>query len=180
MFISSLHTSLLLPYSTHYCFLISFSLYTLSIPILSSKYFSLIMGVTVNILEPGDNRTFPHPGDTITVHYVGTLDTGRQFDSSRARGRPFTTVIGVGAVIKGWDEGFLQLSKGATALLTVDPDYGYGEKGFPNLIPPNSKLFVSTSFYGFAPFCGLSLTDRFFDCSLRWSCSRSNPRRYLE
>lgn len=101
------------------------------------------MGVTVTILQPGDNQTFPHPGDSITVHYVGTLDTGRQFDSSRSRGRPFSTPIGVGAVIRGWDEGLVQVSKGATALLTVTPEFGYGERGFPNLIPPNATLFVS-------------------------------------
>ena len=49
-------------------------------------------------------RTFPKPGDTVNMHYVGTLDDGTEFDSSRKRGKPFTTEIGVGRVIKGWDE----------------------------------------------------------------------------
>ncbi|KJE19357.1 FKBP-type peptidyl-prolyl cis-trans isomerase [Frankia torreyi] len=89
---------------------------------------------------PGDGKTFPKAGDTVTVHYVGTLLDGKQFDSSRDRGVPFTTEIGVGKVIKGWDEGIPQLSVGEKAVLTVTPDYGYGPRGFPPVIPPNSDL----------------------------------------
>lgn len=74
------------------------------------------------------------------MHYVGTLADGSKFDSSRDRGTPFSTTIGVGQVIKGWDEGVPQLSLGEKALLTITPDYGYGPRGFPPVIPPNSTL----------------------------------------
>ncbi|KAF8478091.1 FK506-binding protein 1A [Russula ochroleuca] len=98
------------------------------------------MGVTINHISPGDNQHFPKVGDTVTIHYVGTLSDGKKFDSSRDRSLPFVTKIGVGNVIKGWDEGVLQLSLGQKATLTVTPDYGYGARGFPPVIPPNATL----------------------------------------
>ncbi|KAG6812113.1 FK506 binding protein proline rotamase rapamycin-binding protein [Tricholoma furcatifolium] len=78
--------------------------------------------------------------DTVTIHYVGTLQSGKKFDSSRDRGDPFETEIGVGKVIKGWDEGVPQLSLGQKAVLTATPDYAYGARGFDPVIPPNSTL----------------------------------------
>ncbi|KAF7293895.1 Peptidylprolyl isomerase [Mycena chlorophos] len=98
------------------------------------------MGVTVEILKEGDGTTFPKKGDTVTIHYVGTLSDGSKFDSSRDRGDPFKTQIGVGKVIKGWDDGVPQLSLGSKANLIVSSDYGYGARGFPPVIPPNSEL----------------------------------------
>ena len=74
------------------------------------------------------------------MHYVGTLTNGDKFDSSRDRKDPFRTKIGVGQVIKGWDEGVPQLSLGEKANLTCTPDYAYGAKGYPPVIPPNSTL----------------------------------------
>jgi FK506-binding protein 1 len=98
------------------------------------------MGVSIERLSPGDGKTFPRKGDAVTIHYVGTLRNGKKFDSSRDRGEPFQTEIGVGRVIKGWDEGVPQLSLGEKAVLTITPDYGYGPRGFPPVIPPNSDL----------------------------------------
>ncbi|KAJ2915671.1 hypothetical protein MD484_g4766, partial [Candolleomyces efflorescens] len=98
------------------------------------------MGVTVEILAPGDGRTRPQPGDRVTIHYVGTLVDGTKFDSSRDRADPFVTEIGRGKVIRGWDEGVPQLSLGEKAVLTVTPDFGYGPRGFPPVIPPNATL----------------------------------------
>jgi FK506-binding protein 1 len=98
------------------------------------------MGVTVETIVPGDGSTFPKKGDKVTIHYVGTLTDGKQFDSSRARGSPFQTEIGTGKVIKGWDEGVLKLSLGQKAILTASPDFAYGSRGFPPAIPPNSTL----------------------------------------
>ncbi|KAF7312859.1 Peptidylprolyl isomerase [Mycena kentingensis (nom. inval.)] len=98
------------------------------------------MGVNVEILSAGDGVSFPRKGDTVQIHYVGTLEDGSKFDSSRDRGDPFKTQIGVGKVIKGWDEGVPQLSLGTKAVLTVSPDYGYGSRGYPPVIPPNSVL----------------------------------------
>ncbi|KAG9124894.1 FK506 binding protein proline rotamase rapamycin-binding protein [Ceratobasidium sp. 392] len=98
------------------------------------------MGVQVERISPGDGKTFPKKGDTVQIHYVGTLTNGKKFDSSRDRGSPFETQIGVGGVIKGWDEGVPQLSLGEKATLTITPDYGYGADGYPPVIPPNSTL----------------------------------------
>ncbi|KIM89165.1 hypothetical protein PILCRDRAFT_95161 [Piloderma croceum F 1598] len=98
------------------------------------------MGVTIQTLSPGDGKTFPKKGDRVVIHYVGTLQNGTKFDSSRDRGDPFETEIGVGKVIKGWDEGVPQLSKGQKAILTATPDYAYGIRGFPPFIPANSTL----------------------------------------
>ncbi|KAF9498995.1 peptidyl-prolyl cis-trans isomerase [Pleurotus eryngii] len=98
------------------------------------------MGVTVERITPGDGKTFPKTGDTVFIHYVGTLTNGKKFDSSRDRGSPFKTLIGVGKVIKGWDEGVPQLSVGEKAILTCSADYAYGSRGFPPVIPPDSVL----------------------------------------
>ncbi|KAF9007880.1 hypothetical protein BDQ17DRAFT_1350158 [Cyathus striatus] len=86
------------------------------------------MGVTIDIISPGDGSTFPKKGGIqSTIHYIGTLPDGKVFDSSRDRGSPFETEIGVGKVIKGWDEGTLTI-------------FAYGARGFPPVIPPNSTL----------------------------------------
>ncbi|GAA5919961.1 hypothetical protein JCM21900_002981 [Sporobolomyces salmonicolor] len=98
------------------------------------------MGVTVETLKAGDGVNFPKPGDTVHIHYTGTLLDGSKFDSSVDRGTPFSTQIGVGRVIKGWDEGVPQLSLGQKAILTCTPDYAYGARGFPPVIPANSTL----------------------------------------
>ncbi|KAI9512740.1 peptidyl-prolyl cis-trans isomerase, partial [Russula earlei] len=79
--------------------------------------------------------------DTVTAHYVGTIvEDGSTFGSSLVRGTPFVTEIGVGKAIKGWDEGVLQLTEGSRAILRVSPDYAYGTRGFPPVIPPNAAL----------------------------------------
>jgi len=100
------------------------------------------MGVTIETIKPGDGKTFPKQGQTIVAHYTGTLATnGKKFDSSRDRGKPFEFKIGMGQVIRGWDEGFAQLSIGQQAKLTITPDYAYGTQGVGDgLIPPNSTL----------------------------------------
>jgi len=98
------------------------------------------MGVDVETIKPGDGVTFPQKGQTVTVHYTGTLSNGKKFDSSVDRGTPFKTKIGVGMVIKGWDEGFTKLSLGQKAKLTITPDYGYGAAGAAGVIPPNATL----------------------------------------
>jgi len=98
------------------------------------------MGVTIDTLAPGDGTNFPKKGDKVTIHYVGTLLNGSKFDSSRDRGQPFVTEIGVGKVIKGWDEGVPQLSLGQKAILTCTPDYAYGSRKMGDIIPANSTL----------------------------------------
>ncbi|KAK7601010.1 hypothetical protein V9T40_008451 [Parthenolecanium corni] len=93
------------------------------------------MGVEVTSISPGDGCTYPKPGQTVSVHYTGTLTNGKKFDSSRDRGRPFTFKLGKGEVIRGWDEGVAQLSVGERATLKCSPDYAYGAKGHPGIYP---------------------------------------------
>ena len=94
----------------------------------------------IEIISPGDGKTFPKSGDLLTVHYTGTLTNGKKFDSSVDRNRPFQFRIGQGMVIQGWEQGFAKLSLGEKARLTVPPLMAYGERGFPGLIPPMSPL----------------------------------------
>lgn len=95
---------------------------------------------SVKTLKEGDGVSKPRPGDKVIVHYVGTLDSGKKFDSSRDRNSPFEFTIGKGQVIRGWDEGVAKMSIGEIAVLTCPHDYAYGEKGFGNIIPPKSTL----------------------------------------
>ena len=99
------------------------------------------MGVEKEVISPGDCQTFPKAGDMLTMHYTGTLtEDGSQFDSSISRGKPFQFVIGIGQVIRGWDEGVMKMSLGEKAMLKITSDYGYGARGAPGAIPPNADL----------------------------------------
>jgi len=79
-------------------------------------------------------------GNTVTVHYVGTLTNGSKFDSSRDRGEGFTFKLGAGQVIKGWDQGVDGMKIGGVRKLTIPPELGYGKMGYPPVIPANSTL----------------------------------------
>lgn len=79
-------------------------------------------------------------GNTITVHYTGTLTDGTKFDSSLDRGEPFTFILGAGEVIKGWDLGFAGMKVGGKRKLTIPPELGYGEAGAGEDIPANATL----------------------------------------
>ena len=79
-------------------------------------------------------------GKTVTVHYVGTLTDGSKFDSSRDRNQGFTFQLGAGRVIQGWDKGVAGMKVGGVRKLTIPPEMGYGARGFPPVIPPNSTL----------------------------------------
>lgn len=80
------------------------------------------------------------PGDTIQVHYRGTLLNGEKFDASYDRGEPFTFQLGGGQVIKGWDQGFNGMKVGGKRKLTVPPHLAYGAQSPSPTIPPNSTL----------------------------------------
>ncbi|KAF2454996.1 hypothetical protein BDY21DRAFT_387159 [Lineolata rhizophorae] len=112
------------------------------------------MGVQKMTLSPGDGSTKPSTGDTVTIEYTGYLfdasqpeNKGNVFDSSVGRG-PFKTKIGVGQVIKGWDEGIIGnaqqegMTLGEKATLLISSDYAYGSRGFPGHIPPNADLIL--------------------------------------
>ena len=91
----------------------------------------------------------PLPGQKVKVHYSGFLQTGIKFDSSHDRGKPIDFVLGQGQVIKGWDEGIVQLKKGGKSTLIIPPDLGYGERGAGGVIPPNSTLLFEVELVDF-------------------------------
>jgi FKBP-type peptidyl-prolyl cis-trans isomerase len=82
----------------------------------------------------------PAAGDTVLVHYDGYLLDGSKFDSSRDRGQPLPFVLGTGQVIRGWDEGIALLKVGGKAKLIIPYGLGYGEQGYPPVIPPKATL----------------------------------------
>ena len=85
------------------------------------------------------------------MHYTGTLESGAKFDSSRDRGQPFSFQIGVGQVIRGWDEGVMQMSIGEKAKLLISSDFGYGAQGAGGVIPPNADLVFEVELLAINP-----------------------------
>jgi FKBP-type peptidyl-prolyl cis-trans isomerase len=79
-------------------------------------------------------------GKTVSVHYTGKFQDGKVFDSSIPRGEALTFKLGVGQVIKGWDEGIALMKVGGKAQLIIPPDLAYGERGAGGVIPPNATL----------------------------------------
>lgn len=90
-------------------------------------------------LKAGDGQA-PQKGDLVTVHYTGWLLSGEKFDSSVDRDEPFAFVLGDGQVIAGWDQAVATLRVGDKARLTIPPHLGYGERGYPGVIPENATL----------------------------------------
>ena len=107
------------------------------------------MGVQVETIKTGSGPK-PTKGRKVTVHYTGKLTNGKVFDSSVQRGQPFSFTLGVGQVIKGWDQGVAQMSVGEKAILTISPDFGYGARGVPGLIPANSTLIFEVELLSFS------------------------------
>ena len=79
-------------------------------------------------------------GKMVSVHYTGKFQDGRVFDSSVSRGEPITFKLGVGQVIKGWDEGIALMKVGGKAQLIIPSNLAYGERGAGGVIPPNATL----------------------------------------
>ncbi len=99
-----------------------------------------VKDLAIEILEEGTGEEAQN-GDSLKVHYTGTLEDGTKFDSSLDRGDPFVFTLGVGQVIKGWDLGLLGAKVGDKRRLTIPADLGYGETGAAEgKIPPGATL----------------------------------------
>jgi peptidylprolyl isomerase len=89
------------------------------------------------VVGTGDS---PKSGQTVKVHYTGTLEDGTKFESSLDSGQPYSFRIGTSAVIKGWDEGIMTMKVGGKRKLIIPPKLGYGAAGSGSKIPPNATL----------------------------------------
>lgn len=97
-------------------------------------------GLFYKITKPNSEGKALKSGDVVSVHYAGKLTNGQEFDNSFKRGEPIEISIGVGQVIKGWDEGILLLKEGESATLLIPSELGYGARGAGGVIPPNAWL----------------------------------------
>lgn len=101
------------------------------------------------VLKKGDKTNFPKKGENVSCWYTGSLEDGTVFDTNlpttarkKKQSKPLSFKVGLGRVIRGWDEGILTMSKGETSRLEIEPEWAYGRKGLPDSkIPPNAKLF---------------------------------------
>lgn len=96
-------------------------------------------GLYYKITTHGTGKA-PKAGDAVAVHYAGKLIDGTEFDSSYKRGEPIEFPVGMGRVIKGWDEGIMMLKQGDKATFLIPPALGYGPQGAGGVIPPNAWL----------------------------------------
>lgn len=105
-------------------------------------------GLQIEIVTAGDEgAAIAESGQNVEVHYVGTLEDGTQFDSSRDRGVPFSFQLGASMVIRGWDEGVQGMRVGETRRLVIPSELGYGARGI-GAIPPNATLIFEVELIG--------------------------------
>jgi peptidyl-prolyl cis-trans isomerase A (cyclophilin A) len=96
-------------------------------------------GLRYQFIQKGDGKQ-AEAGKTVSVHYEGSLENGKVFDSSYPRKKPIEFKLGIGQVIEGWDEGIALLKVGDKARFVIPSDLGYGPAGAGGAIPPNATL----------------------------------------
>lgn len=104
-------------------------------------------GLKYIVDKEGEGDATPKMGTTVTVDYTGKLLDGKIFDSSIHRGQP--AQFDVGQVIEGWNEALVTMKKGEKRTLIIPPELGYGEQGYPGVIPPNSYLIFEVELLDF-------------------------------
>lgn len=106
-------------------------------------------GLKIEFVEkPAECEKAVVKGQQLTMHYTGTLEDGTKFDSSRDRNDPFKFQIGIGQVIKGWDEGIIGMCVGEKRKLTIPPHLGYGDQGAGDVIPGGATLYFDIELLG--------------------------------
>ncbi len=105
-------------------------------------------GLEIEVIEEGEGES-PTKGQSVTVHYTGTLTDGKKFDSSLDRSDPFQFTLGIGQVIKGWDEGVATMKVGGKSKFTIPANLGYGSRGAGGVIPPNATLIFDVELISF-------------------------------
>ena len=104
-------------------------------------------GVNIEVLVEGSGP-IPKQGQIVTVHYTGWLTDSTKFDSSVDRGQPFSFQLGVGQVIKGWDDGVATMKVGGKSKFTIPPELAYGNREIGGIIPANSTLVFEVELLG--------------------------------
>lgn len=114
---------------------------------------TLPSGLKYQVIQKAKTADAPTPkyGQTVSVHYTGWLEDkgqpGKKFDSSVDRGQKFEFPIGVGLVIKGWDEGVLTMQVGEKRRFIIPPKLAYGANGIGGVIPPNATLIFDVELF---------------------------------
>jgi len=106
-----------------------------------------IQGMKIEVLKEGTGAV-AKSGDTVSVHYVGTLENGTKFDSSIDRGEPFSFTLGENRVIKGWELGVSGMKVGEKRKLTIPSDLAYGNQAVGGVIPANATLVFEVELLG--------------------------------
>ncbi len=112
---------------------------------MEQEYITTDSGLQYMVIQEGEG-TPAQPGDMVEVHYTGWLMDGTKFDSSVDRGQPFAFKLGIGQVIKGWDEGVAGMKPGEKRMLILKPELAYGKRGAGRVIPPNATLKFEVEF----------------------------------